>query len=118
MRISTSMFVAAVMLTALSFAAHADTSSPDKIVRGGIAVYYGDLNLETETDAKIMLKRVERAAKKACGGHATFSTYTGSLERTFEECRRETVQRTVNRLGSPMVTRLYSETRPREYWHR
>jgi UrcA family protein len=118
MRISTSMFVGAVMLAALSFAAHADTSSPDKIVRGGIAVYYGDLNLETETDAKIMLKRVERAAKKACGGHATFSTYTGSLERTFEECRRETVQRTVNRLGSPMVTRLYSETRPREYWHR
>jgi UrcA family protein len=118
MRISTLMFVAAVMVAALSFAAHADTSSPDKIVRGGIAVYYGDLNLETETDAKILLQRIERAAKKACGGHATFGTYTGSLERTFEECRRETVQRTVQHLGAPVVTRAYSEAKRRESSHR
>jgi UrcA family protein len=120
MHISTPMLAAAVMLAALSFGAHADTStdSPETIIRGHSAVYYGDLNIETEQDAKIMLRRIEQAAKKACGGHPTFSTYTGSLDHTFEECRGEAIQRTVKQLGAPMVTRIYSEARLRESWRR
>jgi UrcA family protein len=118
MRISIPIFAAAVMLAALSFGAHADTSSPGTIIRGRSVVYYGDLNIETEQDAKIMLQRIERAAKKACGGHPTFSTYTGSLDHTFEECRDEAIRRTVKQLGAPMVTRIYSEVRARESWHR
>jgi UrcA family protein len=113
MRISTPIFAAAVMLAALSFGARADTSSPGTIIRGRSVVYYGDLNIETEPDARIMLLRIELAAKKACGGHATFSTYTGSLDHTFEECRGEAVQRTVKQLGAPVVTRIYSEARSR-----
>jgi UrcA family protein len=110
MRISTPIFTATVMLVALSFGARADTSTdgPGTIIRGRGVVYYGDLNIETEQDAKIMLRRIERAAKKACGGHPTFSTYTGSLDHTFEECRGEAIQRTVKQLGAPMVTRIYS----------
>jgi UrcA family protein len=120
MRISIPMFVAAVMLAARSLGAHADTSmdGPGTIIRGRSVIYYGDLNIGTEQDAKIMLQRIERAAKKACGGHATFSTYTGSLDHTFEECRGQAIQRTVKQLGSPMVTRIYSEARPRDSWHR
>jgi UrcA family protein len=120
MYISTPIFAAAVMLAALSFGAHADTSTngPGTIIRGRSVVYYGDLNIETEQDAKIMLQRIERAAKKACGGHPTFSTTTGSLDHTFEECRGEAIQRTVKQLGAPMVTRIYSKARSRESWHR
>jgi UrcA family protein len=118
MRISTPILAAAAMLAAFSFGAHADTSSPGTIIRGCSVVYYGDLNIETEPDAGTMLQRIELAAKKACGGHPTFSTYTGSLDHTFEECRGEAVQRTVKQLGAPMVTRIYSEARSRESWHR
>jgi UrcA family protein len=118
MRISTLIFAAAAILTALSFGAHADTTSPTTIVQGRSVVYYGDLHIETEQDAKIMLQRIERAAKKACGGHATFSSYTGSLDHTFEACRTEAIQRSVEQLGAPMVLRVYSEARPRERWHR
>jgi UrcA family protein len=116
MRISAPIFAAAVMLAAPCFGAHADTStdgSPTNIT-GRRVVYYGDLNLNAEQDAKIMLQRIERAAKKACGGHATFSSYRGSLDHTFEECRGEAIQRAVKQLGAPMVTRIYSEARPRE----
>lgn len=88
--------------------------SPINISPGRIAVYYGDLNFDTEHDAKIMLERIEQAAKMACADHATFGAYIGSFERTFEECRSETVQRTVKKLGAPIVTRIYSETRPRK----
>jgi UrcA family protein len=111
MHVSTPIFTAAVMLVALSFGAHADTSTdnPSTITRGRSVVYYGDLNIETEQDAKIMLQRIERAAKKACGGHPTFNTYTGSLDHTFEECRVEAIQRTVKQLGAPTVTRIYRD---------
>ena len=118
MRISTPIFAAAVMLAALSFGAHADTSSPGTILRGRSVVYYGDLNIETEQDAKIMLQRIEQAAKKACGGHPAFSTYTGGLDHTFEECRGEAIQRTVKRLGATTVTRIYSEAKSQESWRR
>ena len=116
MRISIPTLAAAVMLAALSFGARADTSTdgPPTNITGRSVVYYGGLNLTAEQDAKIMLQRIERAAKKACGGHATFSSYTGSLDHTFEECRGKAIQRAVKQLGAPLVTRIYSEARPRE----
>ena len=115
MHVLTQIFAATVMLAALCFGAHADTStdgSPTHIT-GRRAVYYGDLNIVTEQGAKILLQRIELAAKKACGGHAAFSSYTGSLDHTFEECRSEAVQRAVKQLGAYMVTRIYSEARAR-----
>ncbi len=112
MRISTSILVAAVMLTALCFAAHADKSTdgaPTQIT-GRSVVHYGDLNLDNEEDAKIMLLRIERAAKTACGGHATAGSITGSVDHyTFEECRAKSVQRAVKQLGARVVTRIYSD---------
>lgn len=120
MHLSTPIFAAAVMLAALCLGAHADTSTdgPPTNITGRSVVYYGDLNLNAEQDAKIMLQRIERAAKKACGGHATFSSYTGSLDHTFEECRSRAIQRALRQLGAPLVTSIYSEARPREAWHR
>ena len=116
MRISIPTLAAAVMLAALSFGARADTSTdgPPTNITGRSVVYYGGLNLTAEQDAKIMLQRIERAAKKACGGHATFSSYTGSLDHTFEECRGKAIQRAVKQLGAALVTHIYSKTGPRE----
>ena len=107
MRISIPALAAAATL-AFSLPAHADTSADGSITRGRSAVQYGDINIATEQGAKIMLVRIERAARKACGGHPTFSAYTGSLDYTFEECRDAAVQRAVKQLGAPMVTRMYS----------
>ena len=114
MHISVPTLAAAIMLAALSFRAHADTSSQPVKITGTSAVYYGDLNLDAEQDAKIMLERIEQAAGKACGGHPTFSSITGRLDSTFRDCRDEAVARTVGQLGAQLVTRVYSEARPRE----
>jgi UrcA family protein len=116
MHVSTPIFAAAVMLAALCSGAHADTSTdgPPPNITGRSVVYYGDLNLNAEQDAKIMFQRIERAARKACGGHPTFSSYTGSLDHTFEECRDNAIQRTLKQLGAPLVTRIYSEAKARE----
>ncbi len=112
MRISTSILVAAVMLTTLCYAAHADTSTdgaPTQIT-GRSVVHYGDLNLDNGQDARIMLRRIERAAKTACGGHATAGSITGSMDRyAFETCRAKAINRAVKQLGAPVVTRIYSD---------
>lgn len=113
MHIAIPTFAAAVILAALSIGARADTSSQPAKITGSSAVYYGDLNLNAERDVKIMLQRIEKAAKKACGGHRTFSSYTGRLDDTFDECSGEAIARTVKQLGAPLVTRIYSEARPR-----
>ena len=119
MRISTRIFAAAVTLAALSLGAHADPSTDGRgiTLRGRTVVNYGDLNIGIERDAKILLQRIERAAKKACGGQPTFSTYTGSLDHTFRECWAEATARTVKQLSTPMVTRIYAESTRRDTWH-
>ena len=114
MHVLIKIFAAAAMLAPLCFGAHADTSTDGAPagITGRSTVYYGDLNLDAEPDAKIMLQRIGRAAKKACGGHPTFSSYTGSLDRTYEECRGKAIQRAVKKLGAPLVMRIYAEARP------
>lgn len=84
MRILTTIFAATLMLAALSSAAHADASTDAITNPGRSAVYYGDLNIETEQGAKIMLQRIDRAAKKACGGHPTFGSYTHLSDHTLK----------------------------------
>jgi len=116
MRISTPIFAAAVMLAAFSCGARADTSTDGAPmnITGRSAVYYGDLNLNAEQDAKIMLRRIARAAKKACGGHPTFNSFTHFPDHAFAECRSQAIQRAVKQLGAPLVTRIYLEAGPRE----
>jgi UrcA family protein len=112
MRISISVFAATVMLTAPCIGARADTwaEGPPTNVTGRSLVHYSDLNLHDEQGAKIMLLRIERAAKTACGGHATASSYTGSVDHyTFAECRGKAVKRAVKLLDAPLVTRIYSD---------
>jgi UrcA family protein len=107
---------AAAMTFAFSLGVHADTSvEANRIIsRGRSVVHYADLNIATEQGAKIMLQRIERAATKACGGRPTFSSYTGSLDNTFGECRDRAIQRAVKQLDAPMLTRIYAEARQRE----
>jgi UrcA family protein len=114
MHTSIPTLTAAVILAALSFSAHADTASQPAKITGTSAAYYGDLNLTLPQDAKTMLERIELAATKACGGHPTFSSITGRLDSTFQDCRNAAVARTVEQLGARLLTRIYSEARPRE----
>jgi UrcA family protein len=109
-----STFTAALILMTLGVCAHADTSSQPVKITGRSAVYFGDLDLNAEADAKIMLQRIEHAATKACGGHPTFSSLTGRLDSTFADCRSEAIARTVKQLSAPLVTRIYSAARPQE----
>ena len=86
-----------------------DSAGNDNPVRTRFVVKFDDLNLDKEHDAQIMLKRIELAARTACGGHPSFSTYTGGLERSFYECRDRAVRQAVEQLRAPKVGRLYEQ---------
>jgi UrcA family protein len=114
MQVSISMFAAAVLM-AISVGAQADSSDElSTIARGRSVVHYGDLDIHAEHDAKILLQRIDRAATKACGGHATFGSISHLPDHAFEKCRLEAIGRTVTELGVPIVKRLYSEATPRK----
>jgi len=104
-----SILIAAVMLSTSSLGAHADTSTPDPIIRGRSVVHFSDLNINSEQDAKILLQRIEIAAEQACGGRPALDAYTGAPDRDFAECRRGTIARAVKKLGARQVTRIYFE---------
>jgi UrcA family protein len=114
MCISSQLLTAAAMFAVLALPAHADAASAADSIRGRSVVQYGDLDVATERDARILLQRIELAATKACGGHPTFSTYTGRLDGTFEECRSGAIRRAVKKLGAPTVTRIYTEDRSQQ----
>jgi UrcA family protein len=110
MHISILTLTAAAMLTALAFSAHADASRADPVIRGRSIVHYGDLDIDSQSGAEILLRRIERAAVEVCGGHVNFTTYTAVPDDTFEECRRGTIARTVKKLRAPTITRVYLES--------
>src|ERR1700728_653999 len=107
MNVSMSIFAVAVMFSSLGLGACANAAGPDPVIRGRSVVHFGDLKIDSEQDAKILLQRIERAAEEACGGHRASETYTPVSDHFFEQCRAGTLARAVKKLGAPMVTRMY-----------
>jgi UrcA family protein len=108
MRVSILIIAIAFVLTTYRVAAH-DGASAGVTAKNRVVVYFGDFNLTAEQDAKEMLRRIQRAARKACGGQHTFSSYTGGVDNTFDECRDAAIRRAVEQLNAPVVKRIYSE---------
>ena len=76
-----------------------------------ITVTYGDLDLGTLTDARVMLTRLEQAAKRACGGdprlNPDYNLTFQSLEKTYQECRSDAVARAVVEVNAALLTELF-----------
>lgn len=79
-----------------------------------VGVSYSDLNLETEAGARELLRRLNAAAYKACGGdperHSSFDLMPEVTRKTFETCRAEAIDTAVGRLDAPLVARLHQNS--------
>ena len=83
----------------LSCAAPALAQTSDAVP--SVLVKYGDLDTRSPAGAQVLLRRIEAAAKTACGGEPDvrqLSRWAG-----FEACRRSAVARAVVAIGSPML---------------
>jgi UrcA family protein len=107
--------IKSVLFTAVAvsvFASTACAASPVEKMEfvGRVHVVYRDLDLRKESDARVLLERLERAAYRACGGNPKlYLSYRVIPDRTvevFKECREEAVARAVAAVHSVALERL------------
>jgi UrcA family protein len=86
----------------LAFGAPASAAEP---TRTAVEVRYGDLNLATEKGATTLLRRIDRAAREACGLDPWQRGFVRAGQRA---CYAEAVGKAVGRVDAPMVTQVYA----------
>jgi UrcA family protein len=96
---ATTLLAAAVLLTA--HAAQAQTEPTTKSTR----VSYAGLNLADESDARVVLQRIRRAAAQVCGPDLGASAVIHS--RSYMRCKKDATSNAVADLRSPLVTAIY-----------
>ena len=93
------MFTAALFLGAA--AAQAETAN---IVH--VSVSYADLNIHSKAGARVLLGRLQQAARTACGGQPAISDLTES--QNYQACRRQALDHAVAGIASPELVALYN----------
>jgi len=75
-------------------------------VAQSVTVRYGDIDLGTETGARVMLARVGDAARRVCGPSPVVAD-VGRYE-AYRDCLHATVRKAVADLNAPLVTTAYA----------
>ena len=70
-----------------------------------VVVFHGDLDLTSEAGAVVMLRRLERGARKACGG--TPGRQPLAMELAYRICREQALSDAVAQLDAPLVSAFY-----------
>jgi len=97
---ATALVAATVLLTA--HAAQAQTGEP---TTKSTRVSYAGLNLANESDARVVLQRIRRAAAQVCGPDLGASAVIAS--RSYMRCKKDATSNAVADLRSPLVTAIY-----------
>jgi UrcA family protein len=101
---------ASLTLTFLASAAHSEGSAAKLRPVARVHVAYPDLDIEKETDARVMLDRLKRAAYVACGGnpraHHAYDVMPHHTVEIFRECRENAISTAVAEINSPTLTRI------------
>lgn len=97
----------------MTFGAFAPSAYASGMEETRVLVRYGDLDLSDRGDARILARRIDRAADRACGGHPR--TRTNSLAalprliEDFEACRREAADNALAQIAAPEVRLAYEQ---------
>ena len=82
----------------------------ERVEVGRVTVSYGDLDLETDADVRIMMSRLEQAAYRACGGdprwNPSYNLLWATLGAQYRECRSDAVSRAVAVVDAPLLSRM------------
>lgn len=73
-------------------------------------VYFGDLDLYSETGADAMIRRIENAADRVCGDSRGLDPV--AVEASARRCEVETTEFAISDLGHPMVYARYYDVNP------
>ncbi|MDE2182045.1 MAG: UrcA family protein [Alphaproteobacteria bacterium] len=87
-------------------------ASADGTIRRDVQVQYGDLNINSEAGAGVLLDRLDHAARQACGGspvfHPLYQQMPAAVTAEFAKCYHVAMQKAVAAVGSPVLTTVYA----------
>ncbi len=72
-----------------------------------VVVHYEDINLSTDSGAKVLLRRLESAARWVCGDHGEHISLV-DLE-PLDRCYTQTLAQAVSAVGAERLTTLYRD---------
>jgi UrcA family protein len=85
------------------------------LIERSVQVSYKDLNLSKPGDARVMLGRLEIAARVSCGfmpeRDRAFSVSHQFIRKDFTGCTETALAKAVANLHAPMVLRAYAESK-------
>jgi UrcA family protein len=91
-------------------AVHPDEPAAKRKLIARVHVAYDGLDIQKESDARVMLERLRRAAYHACGGnprlHRTYDVMPRRTVAAFRECREEALCAAIAEINSPTLTRI------------
>ena len=99
-RPSLAILMAAACLLAAPINADADPSPPS------VVVSYADLDLTSEAGAQTLLRRLKHAVRAVCS-ETRLSIMGLEAERRYTACMSQTLNQSVQAVGSEQLTRLY-----------
>jgi hypothetical protein len=82
------------------------------LIRKDVAVSMSDLDLSTESGAKTLITRIEKAASEACGTTPYFYSYysvaPGLATKQFSDCRTNAIGTAVKAVNAPLVHQIFA----------
>lgn len=82
-----------------------ETASAEAIQKRSIEIAFNDLNVSTEPGARLLLKRIDRAARKVCD-QRSHSQLLPRSDANYRRCVAGAVDAAVNQVGSPLLASL------------
>jgi UrcA family protein len=76
------------------------------------SVSYADLDLSTTDGARTLLRRIDLAAQRVCGPEPSHSPLQPHLTAFYGSCVRDSVDVTVARINSPLLSAMNGEQKP------
>ncbi len=82
----------------------------DELKGKSVKVSYEDLNVEKESGAHALYRRLQHASKTACGVEPSKRSKTAYATSESYRCYREALAASVRKVNKELVTRIHEET--------
>ena len=99
--------IVGLWLTGIAAETAVAQTAPD--YKASESVSYADLDLSTPHGARTLLRRIDFAAKRVCGPEPSHSPLQPQLTAFYQRCVRESVDTTVDSIGSSLLSAMNGE---------
>ncbi|RYG34259.1 MAG: UrcA family protein [Burkholderiales bacterium] len=106
----TNVFSAAIAIGAvvLAVGSMSGVAQAQTAAKPATAVSYADLDLSTHDGARVLLKRINSAAKEACGPAPVMSPLTPAAATLHDRCVEQAADKAVADVNAPLLVALHT----------